>query len=98
MDIFGLTPVDASLSAWGLNVAQSIIEFLFFRTHLGVVAFAIGFFNRGGKVRDVEYRRDRAQTEAREYARIASNRQDTINALLQGAHAAPPSTSKPPKK
>ena len=43
MDIFGLTPVDAALSAWGLNVAQSFIEFLFYRTHLGVAAFAIGF-------------------------------------------------------
>ena len=45
MDIFGLTSIDACLSAWGLNVAQSIIEFFFSRTNLGVLVFAIGFLS-----------------------------------------------------
>jgi hypothetical protein len=43
MDIFGLTPIDTALASWGLNFSQDLIEFLFIRSHFGVLAFVMGF-------------------------------------------------------
>ncbi|MBF0490647.1 MAG: hypothetical protein HQL15_08570 [Candidatus Omnitrophica bacterium] len=43
MNIFGLTPIDAALSAWGLTVSLKWTEFLFVQSALGVVALAMGF-------------------------------------------------------
>ncbi len=43
MDIFGLTPIDSALSAWGLICSQKLTEFFFSQSHLGITAFAIGF-------------------------------------------------------
>jgi hypothetical protein len=43
MDIFGLTPIDAALSAWGLNSSHELTRILFIQTPVGAVAFAIGF-------------------------------------------------------
>ncbi len=44
MEVLGLTPVDSALSWWGLNVSQALTEAFFSNTHLGLVAFSIGFF------------------------------------------------------
>ncbi len=56
MDIFGFTPIDAALSAWGLNVSQSLVRF-FFTSHLGFVAFAIGFgYSVWRSAREANYR------------------------------------------
>ena len=43
MDVFGLTPIDSALAAWGLNCAQKLTAFLFTQTPVGIVGFAIGF-------------------------------------------------------
>ena len=43
MDIFGLTPIDSALAAWGLNISTRLSDFLFIQTPIGVLAFAIGF-------------------------------------------------------
>lgn len=43
MDIFGLTPIDSALAAWGLNCAQVLVDFLFKRTQVGLAALVIGF-------------------------------------------------------
>jgi|GEM_PF-5494478 len=42
--VFGLTPIDAALSAYGLNCSGQLSDFLFIQTRIGLVAFAIGFF------------------------------------------------------
>ena len=44
MDVFGLTAVDSALSAWGLNCAATLIDLLFVKTPVGLVAFTVGFF------------------------------------------------------
>ncbi len=43
MDVFGLTPIDSAIEAWGLNCSQKITDYLFFQTSIGILAFAIGF-------------------------------------------------------
>ncbi len=57
MDIFGLTPIDAALSAWGLNCSQKLTEFFFNQTFLGVTAFVAGFvWSLWQSVREVNFK------------------------------------------
>ena len=51
---------------------------------LGVstLAFAIGFFNRGNAMWQVQHRADQAVIRAQEWAKVAADRQSTINNML----------------
>ncbi len=42
-NIFGITPVDAALSAVGLNISQSLFDFLFGPSKIAYLCFVIGF-------------------------------------------------------
>ncbi len=57
MDIYVITPQDAALSALGLDLSQALMDFLFRQSHIGFLAFIVGFlFNVWRCTQSTNYR------------------------------------------